>query len=40
MQTQNFGVTELSETEMQTTDGGLLPALVGLAVLLYATDAW
>ncbi len=40
MQTQNFGVTELSANEMETLDGGFLPALVGLAVLLYATDAW
>lgn len=40
MQTQTFGVTELSAIEMKNTDGGLLPALVGLAVFLYATEAW
>lgn len=40
MSLENLNVTELSAQEMETVDGGALPALLGLAVLLYATDAW
>ncbi len=40
MSLNDLSLNEMTAEEMQATDGGALPALLGLAVLLYATDAW
>ncbi|HEX7242685.1 MAG TPA: class IIb bacteriocin, lactobin A/cerein 7B family [Longimicrobiaceae bacterium] len=40
MDLNDFGVTELTETEMQDVDGGILPALaIGVVLLLWSTPA-
>lgn len=41
MQLNEIGVTELSATEMQDVDGGIIPALiVGAVILLWPTPAY
>lgn len=41
MQIESCGVVELNETEMQDTEGGIIPALViGGILLLWPTPAY